>query len=59
MNTQESSPFIKQVPVNAAPAPFTSYEDVPMRFSSPARNRSGVQPFGGLTSPLKVGINMR
>jgi len=59
LNTQESSPFIKQAQVEAAPAPFNTYEDVPMRFASPPRAGSRVQPFGGLTSPLKVGVTMQ
>ena len=51
MNTQDSSPFMKH-PVDGAVAPFNTYEDVPMRYASPIRNTSGIQPFA---SPIKVG----
>jgi len=58
MNTQESSPFMKH-PVDGAPAPFNTYEDVPMRgYASPVRGTSGIQPFGSMTSPVKVGLRI-
>lgn len=55
MNTQESSPFLKH-PVDGAPAPFNTYEDMPMRYTSPVRGNSRIQPFAAMTSPIKVGI---
>jgi hypothetical protein len=58
MNTQESSQFMKNQ-VDGAPAPFSTYEDVPMRYTSPVRATSGIQPFGSMTSPVKVGIRMQ
>jgi len=59
MNTQDSSPFMKH-PVNEAQvAPFNTYEEIPMRYSSPVRGTSGIQPFGSMTSPVKVGIRMQ
>jgi hypothetical protein len=58
MNTQDSSPFLKHPAVDGAPAPFNTYEDVPMRYASPARGTSGIQPFASMTSPVKVGIRV-
>jgi len=57
MNTQESTPFIKH-PVDGAPAPFNTYEDVQMRFASPVRG-SSLHPFGQTMSPVKVGVRMQ
>jgi len=57
MNTQESSQFMKQ-PVDGAPAPFSTYEDIPMRgYQSPVRGTSGI--FGAMTSPVKVGLRIQ
>jgi hypothetical protein len=58
MNTQESSPFLKH-PVDGNPAPFNTYEEAPMRYASPARGTSGIQAFGSMTSPVKVGIRVQ
>jgi len=58
MNTQESTPFIKNQ-VDAAPAPFNAYEDIPMRFSSPVRGAQNLHPFAQMSSPVKVGIRMQ
>jgi len=44
-------------PVEGAPAPFSTYEDVQMRYTSPVRGTSGIQPFGNMTSPVKVGLS--
>jgi hypothetical protein len=57
MNTQESSPFLKHPAVDGAPAPFHTYEDVQMRYTSPVRKSSGILPFGTMTSPQKVGLS--
>jgi hypothetical protein len=59
MNTQDSTPFMKHPAVDAAPAPFNTYEDIPMRYASPVRGNSGIQPFGQFTSPAKVGLRMQ
>lgn len=58
MNTQDSSPFLKHPAVDGAPAPFNTYEDAPMRYTSPARGNSGMHPFASMTSPVKVGIRV-
>lgn len=58
MNTQDSSPFMKHPAVDGAPAPFQTYEDIPMRYTSPVRATSGIQPFAAMTSPVKVGIRV-
>jgi hypothetical protein len=60
MNTQDSSPFMKHdgAQVDAAPAPFNTYEDIPMRYTSPVRGASGILPFGSMNSPVKVGIRV-
>ena len=58
MNTQESSPFLKNPVEGAAVAPFNTYEDIPMRgYTSPVRGNSGIQPFT-MTSPVKVGLRI-
>lgn len=44
-------------PVDGAPAPFQTYEDIPMRYTSPARGTSGI--FGAMTSPVKVGLRIQ
>ena len=47
-------------PVDAAVvAPFNTYEEVPMRYTSPVRATSGIQPFTSFASPLKVGVRMQ
>jgi hypothetical protein len=60
MNTQESSPFMNMKhPVDGAPAPFQTYEDIPMRgYTSPVRAASGIQPFASIASPVKVGLRI-
>lgn len=41
MDTQGSSPFIRNPAVDANPAPFASYEEIPMRYTSPVRGTAG------------------
>jgi hypothetical protein len=59
MQTQESTPFLKNHQVEAAATtPFGTYEDIPMRYSSPVRESQSLHPFAQMSSPAKVGTRM-
>jgi len=58
MNTQDCTPLFKE-PVETVTTPFDAYEDIPMRYASPARATHSLHPFAQMSSPAKVGVRMQ